>query len=582
MSSQKFYGAVKQVFSSNFASRSNEETANLISKALIGCTSKSLHISPALVSNLNSRITHLVLSNPRIPASSCLRFFNFLQSNQSIVPQKPDFEAHITLILRLFGVRRFAEAKKILNAAVVGENIRRPVSELASVVGGNSVEPKIKTKFFDMLFRVYGDNRKFEEGLEVFEYMVKNEFVIDERSCMVYLVAFRKSNQFESLYRFFQRMVECNVVITVYSMTLVIDGLCKRKEVEKARILMDDLVSRGVKPNVYTFNTLINAYVKKSDCRGVEEILAAVQKAGVEFNAATYTLLIEWRARHGNIEDAEKLFERMHEKGVVADIHAYTSMISLFSKLGDVKKAFALFDELVEKGLEPNVHTYGSLVYGVCKAGNMDAAEMLLNEMQSKGIDMNRVVFNTVMDGYCKQGMIDEAWRLQGVMARKGLKADVYVYNIIANGLCKLKRHEEAKRLLFAMVDKGVALNTVAYTTLIDIYSKEGLSKEGRSDEAFKLYEEMKEAGFTPDDSVYSSLVGSLHGASDVRASGVCWKHAGSLKEYQGKAPCVVRCILPFKHMMIKDILESTMVRTMGIGEGKKSDMQQLSTECKV
>ncbi|KAL0375059.1 UNVERIFIED_CONTAM: Pentatricopeptide repeat-containing protein [Sesamum radiatum] len=172
MSSRKFYGAVKQLFSSNFASRSNEETANLIAKALIGSTSKSLHISPSLVSNLNSRITHLVLSNPRIPASSCLRFFNFLQSNQSIVPQKPDFEAHITLILRLFGVRRFAEAKRILNAAV-GENLRRPVSELASVVGGNSVEPKIKTKFFDMLFRVYGDNRKFEEGLEVFEYMVK-------------------------------------------------------------------------------------------------------------------------------------------------------------------------------------------------------------------------------------------------------------------------------------------------------------------------------------------------------------------------------------------------------------------------
>jgi len=42
------------------------------------------------------------------------------------------------------------------------------------------------------------------------------------------------------------------------------------------------------------------------------------------------------------------------------------------------------------------------------------------------------------------------------------------------------------------------------YTTIIS-----GLSKEGRADEAFKLFDEMMRMGLIPDDRVYAALVGS-------------------------------------------------------------------------
>lgn len=44
-----------------------------------------------------------------------------------------------------------------------------------------------------------------------------------------------------------------------------------------------------------------------------------------------------------------------------------------------------------------------------------------------------------------------------------------------------------------------------------------GLSKEGKSEEAYRLYDEMVEAGVPPNDAIYSSLVVSLYPASKTK-----------------------------------------------------------------
>lgn len=67
---------------------------------------------------------------------------------------------------------------------------------------------------------------------------------------------------------------------------------------------------------------------------------------------------------------------------------------------------------------------------------------------------------------------------------------------------------DRALELFNEMPQRELNRNVVTYTAMIS-----GLSKYGRADEAFKLYDEMKAAGIEPDDRIYSSLTGSLHGA---------------------------------------------------------------------
>ncbi|XWS43573.1 hypothetical protein CRYUN_Cryun16bG0115900 [Craigia yunnanensis] len=71
----------------------------------------------------------------------------------------------------------------------------------------------------------------FEEANGAFDYMERMGFKIDERSCILYLIALKKCGKGDSLLGFFRRMIESGVEFSVYSMRIVIDGLCNRGEI---------------------------------------------------------------------------------------------------------------------------------------------------------------------------------------------------------------------------------------------------------------------------------------------------------------------------------------------------------------
>lgn len=124
---------------------------------------------------------------------------------------------------------------------------------------------KFLEKFFDLMFKVYADNGMFEEGVRIFDYILGKGLSIEERSCIVFLVAAKKSGKIDLCLGFFRRMVDSGVKITVYSLTIVVEGLCRRGEVEKSRELVDEISRKGVKPEAYTYNTINNAYVKQRE-----------------------------------------------------------------------------------------------------------------------------------------------------------------------------------------------------------------------------------------------------------------------------------------------------------------------------
>lgn len=147
MSTAKLLKTLNKVIPSNPTLISNHEIAEKLAKTLVSSGLKPLQATPSLLSNLNSHIIHLVLSNPHVPPPTCLSFFKFLQKNQSLTPQKPDLRAHVTLVWRLYGARKFAEMKNILNCIVADDNLRCPVSIIVSLIEEDGFsEPKFVGK----------------------------------------------------------------------------------------------------------------------------------------------------------------------------------------------------------------------------------------------------------------------------------------------------------------------------------------------------------------------------------------------------------------------------------------------------
>ena len=53
--------------------------------------------------------------------------------------------------------------------------------------------PPPPATFYDLLMRVYADNKQFHDALKVFDYMTERKFLVEEKSCMVCLVALKNS-----------------------------------------------------------------------------------------------------------------------------------------------------------------------------------------------------------------------------------------------------------------------------------------------------------------------------------------------------------------------------------------------------
>ncbi|OWM74644.1 hypothetical protein CDL15_Pgr005224 [Punica granatum] len=65
-------------------------------------------------------------------------------------------------------------------------------------------------KLCDLLFQVYADNKMFDEAVGVYDFMESRGFEIDERSCMVCLLALKRFGTLEDCLALFERLqIDC-------------------------------------------------------------------------------------------------------------------------------------------------------------------------------------------------------------------------------------------------------------------------------------------------------------------------------------------------------------------------------------
>ena len=197
----------------------------------INVVSSKTPMSSSYLSKLDLETLHLILSDPSVKSSKCLNFFNFLIKNQSFISFKLDLQAHLTLIFRLVKARYFSEAENLFGSVSIDENPRYPFPVIASTVENFCVETITKAKLFNV--KVYSDNGKFDQVLEVFGYMKCNGIEIDGRTCTVHLLALKNADQVELGLDFLYPMIESNVEISEYSLSVVVAGLCSNGEIKE-------------------------------------------------------------------------------------------------------------------------------------------------------------------------------------------------------------------------------------------------------------------------------------------------------------------------------------------------------------
>uniref|UniRef100_A0A2P2NY29 Pentatricopeptide repeat-containing protein n=1 Tax=Rhizophora mucronata TaxID=61149 RepID=A0A2P2NY29_RHIMU len=367
------------------------------------------------------------------------------------------------------------------------------------------IKPNVVT--YNTLLNAYIKRMDFEGVNKMLKLMEMREVVYNTTTYTLLIEWYGNSGKIAEADRVFKEMCERNIEADIIVYTSIISWNCKVGNLKRAFVLFDELSERGLAANAHTYGALIDGVCKAGQMEAAERLMNEMQSQGFDANQVIFNTLIDGYCRVGMIDEALKVRNIMEKKGFSSDVFTYNVIASGLFKLKRQDEAKRWLFTMIGQGLTPNVVNLTTLINMHCKEGNFVEAKRLFQDMEKKGLKPNVVTFNALIDGYCKKGMMKEAYKLRDKMEALGMMPDIYTYTSLIHGECSFGKLDEALRL-FAKI-RGKNLTTLSLATYAAMIS--GLSKEGRSEEAFKLYDEMIEAGFTPDDRVYTSLVGSLH-----------------------------------------------------------------------
>ena len=218
-----------------------------------------------------------------------------------------------------------------------------------------------------------------------------------------------------------------------------------------------------------------------------------------------FQLFEEWK-QNGRIKSLAEIVNRpdpsthFYELIAVTEKSAQTSSGKLSSS---VRSAYCT----------PNLVTYNMLMKACGSAP--DRARELLVEMKGLGLVPDLKSWSILMDAYGSKGDVLGCVKSLEEMKDVGITPDVIAYTAVIKGCVQAGEPDKAFEFFKQMKTLGVRPNVVTYNTLLR--AQRTCGKLSEVQRALAVYEEMREAGYAPNDFLLQGLLTEwAEGASEV------------------------------------------------------------------
>ena len=151
----------------------------------------------------------------------------------------------------------------------------------------------------------------------------------------------------------------------------------------------------------------------------------------------------------------------------------------------------------------PNLVTYNTMM----KACGLDTerARLLMEEMEDVGIAPDLKSWSILMDAYGSKGDLASALKVHEEMKSAGFEPDVIGFTALIKGCVQAGEPDMAFNFFKQMKDVGVRPNCVTYDALLR--AQRNCGKFHEVQRALAVYEEMREAGYAPNDFLLHGLL---------------------------------------------------------------------------
>lgn len=255
------------------------------------------------------------------------------------------------------------------------------------------------------------------------------------------------------------------------------------------------------------FTSMAEACVSNGDLAGALQVFRSLKLAFPSSPAkgGIFSLLIKACLQRKQTGLAMELYEEMNQDtSVSCSLVTYNTLIDAFARAGDMTGVGKVFMGMCSRGVEPDLITYSTAIKGYCVQGDVETGIRLVGRMREKGIEPDAVLYNSVLDGCAHQQLRNLTERVLADMEGPGgIAPSNYTLSILVKlyGRCKDMRkvHEVVESY---PKQYGFKLNAKVYTCLMSAFIS-----ASQLNQALEVFQEMKDAGCTPDAKTYHTIL---------------------------------------------------------------------------
>ncbi|PUZ63015.1 hypothetical protein GQ55_3G033900 [Panicum hallii var. hallii] len=281
----------------------------------------------------------------------------------------------------------------------------------------------------------------------------------------------------------------------------------------------------GLETDTITCNILINLYTK---C-GMNDYARRV------FDAMPFRSIVSWNTMiagytcNGNDLQALKLFSKMHEEGtqmseftlsstlcacaakfatieckqlhtiaikLALDSNSFvgTAVLDVYAKCNMINDACLVFEKIPEK----TAVTWSTFIAGLVQNGLHEDALRLFQRSLREGVEFSEFTLSAILSTCASLALMMEGIQLHAVIFKYGFHGNFFVASSLVDVYARCGQIEEAYLIFSDMKHKNVVLWNAMITSF---------TRHGNFWEAIILFEKMQQAGISPNEVTYLSML---------------------------------------------------------------------------
>ncbi|XP_022855800.1 pentatricopeptide repeat-containing protein At5g15010, mitochondrial [Olea europaea var. sylvestris] len=249
------------------------------------------------------------------------------------------------------------------------------------------------------------------------------------------------------------------------------------------------------------FQGLLSALCRYKNVKDAEHLLFC-NKSSFPLNTKSFNIILNgWCNVVGDLREGKRIWREMEERGIMRDVYSYASIMSSYSKAGNLNAVFRHFDQMKALEIEPDRKVYNAVIHAFAKGRLVKEARILMKTMEEKGINPDTITYNSLIKPLCKARLFDEAKEVFNELIERGLSPSTRTYHAFFR---ILRTGEE----VFQLLDRMHMECHPSHDTYIMLIRK--FCRWRQLDNVIKLWTEMSKNGLDPDRSSYIVLIHGL------------------------------------------------------------------------